>query len=53
MFTTLESLFTLELSAWYAPRALPILLVFAALVAYGFHTSLGGKPPFGKALLED
>jgi len=53
MFTTFEALLTLELSAWYAPRGLPIVLVFAGLLAYGFHTSLAGKPPFGKALLED
>jgi len=53
MFTTFEAIFTLDLSAWYAPRGLPVLLVFAALVVHGFRTSLAGKPAFGKALLDD
>jgi hypothetical protein len=53
MFNTFEAIFTLELSAWYAPYGLPILLVFAALLAHAFHVTLAGKPPFGKGLLED
>ncbi len=53
MFTTFEALFTLELSAWYAPYALPTLVVFTALLAHAFHASLAGKPPFGASLLED
>ena len=53
MFTTFEAILTLDLSAWYAPRGLPVVLVFAALVVYGFRTALAGKPAFGKALLDD
>jgi serine/threonine-protein kinase len=53
MFMTFEAIFTLDLSVWYAPLGLPVLLLFAALVVYGFHTSLAGKSPFGKGLLED
>jgi serine/threonine-protein kinase len=53
MFNTFEALLTLDLTAWYAPRGLPIVLVFAGLLAYCFHTSLAGKPPFGRTLLED
>jgi hypothetical protein len=44
---------TLDWSAWYAGRSLVVLLFFASLVAAAFYTSLGGKPPFGRALLED
>jgi hypothetical protein len=29
------------------------LLYIAALVFYGFYTSLGGRPVFGGAVLED
>jgi len=53
MFNVFESPFTLDLSAWYATRALPVALALVALAAYGFHTSLGGRPAFGRALLED
>lgn len=53
MFVIFEVPLTLEVSAWYASRAGPVVLVFAALLAYAFHTSLGGKPIFGGALLDD
>jgi serine/threonine-protein kinase len=52
MFVTFEALFTLDLTAWYAPRGFAILLVFAGLLAYAFHTALAGKSPF-RGLLED
>lgn len=42
--------FTLDLSAWYAPRAFVVLLVVGTLVAYGFHTSLAGKPLFSEPM---
>jgi hypothetical protein len=29
------------------------VLAVAALAAYGFQVSLGGKPMFGRSLLED
>jgi hypothetical protein len=44
---------TSDLSAWYAGRSLFILLIFAGLAVYGFHTALGGKPVFGAATLEE
>ena len=53
MFTTFEAVFTFDISAWYATRALPVLLVFAGLVIYGLLTSLAGRPLLGRALLED
>jgi hypothetical protein len=53
MFVTIEIPLTLDLAAWYAPRALPVVLIFAALLVFGFHTSLAGKPPLGRGLLED
>ncbi len=53
MFSLPEVPLTLDVSAWYACRALPIVAVVAGLALYGFHTSLGGKPAFGRSLLED
>jgi serine/threonine-protein kinase len=50
-FSTFEVPFTLNLSAWYASRALPVAAAFLALAAYAFHTSLAGKPLLGR--LED
>ena len=49
-FTMIEMPLTLDLSAWYAMRALPAVVVMAAVALYGFHTSLAGKPVFGRAL---
>jgi serine/threonine-protein kinase len=53
MFSVFEAPLTLQLSAWYASRALPVVAVLAGLVVYAFHTSLAGKPLFGRALIED
>ena len=44
---------TLDWSTWYAGRSFALLAFFVALLLFAFHTSLGGKPLFGKALLED
>ena len=53
MFNILESPFTLDFAAWYQVRALPLVVVLAGLALYGFHTSLAGRPLFGRSLLED
>jgi serine/threonine protein kinase len=53
MFSVFEVPLTLHVSAWYASRALPVLAVLAGLVVYAFHTSLAGKPLFGRTLIED
>ena len=44
---------TLEFSRWYGARSLFMLLVFGGLALYAFHTSLGGKPIFGRVSLEE
>jgi serine/threonine-protein kinase len=44
---------TLDLSAWYAGRSLAMLGFYAALACAAFYVSLGGKPLFGRVLLED
>jgi hypothetical protein len=44
---------TTEGSAWYAGISLTGILVLAALALYGFYTSLGGRPVFGDAVLEE
>ena len=43
---------TLDFSAWYAGRTLLSLVFLAALLLCGFYFSLGGKPLFGRSLLE-
>jgi len=53
MFSLIEVPITLDLGAWYAPRALPVVTVLVGLALYGFRTSLGGKPVFGSSLLDD
>jgi serine/threonine-protein kinase len=53
MFNLVEAPLTLDLSAWYVARALPVVAVLAGLAVYGFHTSLAGKPLFGRSFLED
>jgi len=53
MFALLEAPLTLDPSAWFATRALPVVALFRALAVYGFRTSLAGKPIFGRPLLED
>jgi hypothetical protein len=40
-------------SAWYAGISLTAILLMAAMAFYGFYTSLGGRPLFGGAALED
>jgi hypothetical protein len=40
-------------SAWYAGISLAGILLIAALALYGSYTSLGGRPVFGGALLEE
>jgi hypothetical protein len=37
---------TLDLDAWYVDRSLLSLGLLAGIAAWGFHVSLGGKPPF-------
>jgi serine/threonine-protein kinase len=44
---------TLDGSAWYAGRSFAVLGLFAVLLAASAYFSLGGKPIFGKALLDD
>jgi hypothetical protein len=53
MFSMLEVPLTLDISAWFAGRALPVVAVVVALSLYGFRTALAGKPLFGRALLDD
>jgi Protein kinase domain len=40
-------------SAWYFGISLAGILLMAAMAFYGFYTSLGGRPIFGGAVLED
>jgi serine/threonine-protein kinase len=44
---------TTQGSAWYAGIGLAGILVIAAMALYGFYTSLGGRPVFGGAVLEE
>jgi hypothetical protein len=44
---------TTQGSAWYAGISLAGILLIAAMAIYGFYTSLGGRPVFGGAVLED
>jgi hypothetical protein len=53
MFSLLEVPLTLDFTAWFAMRALPVLLVVLGLSLYGFKTALAGKPLFGRELLDD
>jgi predicted Ser/Thr protein kinase len=41
-----------SLSAWYAGPGLFALAIVAAMAAYGFRASLGGRPALGKILSE-
>ena len=49
----LRSPLTLDGSVWYAGRSFAVLGFFVALLAATAYASLGGKPLFGKALLDD
>ena len=40
-------------SAWYAGISLAGILILAAITFYAFYTSLGGRPVFGSAVLEE
>lgn len=44
---------TLQTSAWYAPYRYLALAIFATIVLFAFHTSLGGRPIFGTPRLDD
>jgi serine/threonine-protein kinase len=44
---------TTQGSAWYAGISLAGILLMAAMAFYGFHTSLGDRPVFGGAVLEE
>lgn len=44
---------TPETSAWYAGVGFTALAILAVLLLYAFRTSLGGRPLFGPAQLED
>jgi hypothetical protein len=44
---------TLDWSEWYAGRSFAVLFSFVAVLLLAFYTALGGKPLFGRALLED
>jgi Protein kinase domain len=44
---------TFQGSAWYAGISLAGILLIAAMAFYGFYTSLGGRPVFGGAVLEE
>ena len=50
---TMRTPFTLDWSAWYAGRSFAVLGFFVLLLAGSAYLSLGGKPIFGKALLDD
>ncbi len=44
---------TTQGSVWYAGISLAGILLMAALAFYAFYISLGGRPVFGSAVLED
>jgi hypothetical protein len=44
---------TTQGSAWYAGISLTGILIMAAITSYAFYTSLGGRPIFGGAVLDD
>ncbi len=52
-FSLIEAPLTLDLSAWFATRLIPVGVVLLGLTVYGFYTSLGGKPALGRALIDD
>jgi len=54
VFTVLQSFpLTTQGSAWYSGISLTGILLVAAMVFYGFYTSLGGQPVFGGTILEE
>jgi len=44
---------TTQGSVWYSGISLAGILLIAAITFYGFYTSLGGRPAFGGAVLEE
>ena len=44
---------TTQGSAWYAGMSVAGIVLMAAVVLYAFYTSLGGRPVFGGAVLEE
>jgi len=46
-------LLTADPSRWYFRPSALVLVILAALAAYGFRAALAGRPVFGRALLED
>jgi serine/threonine protein kinase len=44
---------TTQMSSWYAGISLAGILLMAAMALYGFYTSLGARPAFGGAVLEE
>jgi hypothetical protein len=44
---------SLDFSRWYSGSCLAALLVILGLAAYGFYSSLGGRPIFGDSALHD
>jgi hypothetical protein len=50
---SVRSPLTLDGSAFYAGRSFVVLGFFATLLLVSGYLSIGGKPIFGKALLED
>jgi hypothetical protein len=54
VYNTLENYpLTTQWSAWYSGISLTGILLMASLAFYGFYTSLGGRPVFGGAVLEE
>jgi len=44
---------TTQMSAWYSGLSIAGILLMAAIAFYSFYTSLGGRPVFGGAVLEE
>ena len=44
---------TTQLSAWYSGIGLMGLILLLALAGYGFYTSPGDQPLFGRAMIEE
>ena len=52
-FTMLKGITTLDASTWYSDAGFFSLAIFAVIVLYTFHTSLGGRPLFGTPRLDE
>jgi hypothetical protein len=44
---------TTDLSVWYSGIGLTGVCLLLAMTLYAFHTSVGGRPIFGRAILEE